>query len=44
MSYAITHLHTAGGSVGDSIVKIPELIKKVKELGIKAVAVTNHGS
>lgn len=44
MSYAITHLHTAGGSVGDSIVKIPELVKKAKELNIKAVAVTNHGS
>ena len=44
MSYAITHLHTAGGSVGDSIVKIPELIKRVKELNINAVAVTNHGS
>ena len=44
MSYAIIHLHTAGGSVGDSIVKIPELIKRVKELEIKAVAVTNHGS
>ena len=44
MSYAITHLHTAPGSVGDSIVKIKELVQKVKKLDIRAVAVTNHGS
>lgn len=44
MSYAIPHLHTSGGSVGDSIVKIPELVKRAKEIGIKAIAVTNHGS
>lgn len=44
MSYAITHLHTSDGSVGDSIVKISELVKRVKEIGINAVAVTNHGS
>ncbi len=44
MNYAITHLHTAPGSVGDSIVKIKELVQKVKKLDIKAVAVTNHGS
>ena len=44
MSYAVLHLHTTEGSIGDSIVKIPELVKRAKELGIKALACTNHGS
>lgn len=42
--YAITHLHTATASVGDSILKIEDLVKKAKKLGIPAVAMTNHGS
>lgn len=37
-------MHTADGSVGDSIVKIPEYIKKAKEQKIRAMAITDHGS
>lgn len=42
--YAITHLHTATASIGDSILKIKDLVKKAKELNIPAIACTNHGS
>lgn len=42
--YAITHLHTASGSIGDSILKIKDLVKKAKKLNIPAIAITNHGS
>ena len=42
--YVPTHLHTTAGSVGDSIVKIPELVKKAKKLNIPALCITNHGS
>lgn len=44
MAYVPIHLHTTTGSIGDSIVKIPELIKKAKKLNIPALCVTNHGS
>ena len=42
--YAIIHLHTASGSIGDSILKIKDLVKKAKKLNIPAIAMTNHGS
>ena len=42
--YVPCHLHTTGGSIGDSIVKIPELVKKAKEYELPALCVTNHGS
>lgn len=42
--YAPLHLHTTIGSIGDSIVTIPELVKRAKALGIKTLASTNHGS
>jgi DNA polymerase-3 subunit alpha len=38
------HLHTAKGSIGDSIVKIKDLVKKAKSMGLNYLAVTNHGS
>ncbi|MGL5506671.1 MAG: PHP domain-containing protein, partial [Paraclostridium sp.] len=44
MSYSILHLHTTDGSIGDSIIKIPDLVKRAKELNITALACTNHGS
>lgn len=44
MTYVPSHLHTTNGSIGDSIVKIPELVKKAKQLNIPAICVTNHGS
>lgn len=43
-TYVPCHLHTTTGSIGDSIVKIPELIKKAKKLNLPALCVTNHGS
>ena len=44
MTYVPPHLHTTTGSIGDSIIKIPELVKKAKKLNIPALCVTNHGS
>ena len=37
------HVHTSG-SVLDGAIKIDELVKKVKEQGEKAVAITDHGA
>jgi DNA polymerase-3 subunit alpha len=37
-----THVHS-DRSILDSIIKIPELVARCKELGMKAVAVTDHG-
>ena len=44
MSYAILHAHDTYGSIGDSILYIKDYVKKAKELGIKNLAITNHGS
>ena len=44
MSYAILHAHDTYGSIGDSILRISEYVKKAKEYGIKHLAITNHGS
>ena len=41
--YFSLHLHTIK-SIGDSIVTIDGLIKKAKELGLKYLAITNHGT
>ena len=43
-NYVITHLHTALGSIGDSTITNKSLIKKLKELGMNTVAMTDHGS
>jgi len=37
------HVHTERGSILDSTVKIPELPKRAKELGMKAISCTDHG-
>ena len=37
------HLHTEY-SLLDAIIKIPELIKTVKSMGQRAVAITDHGT
>lgn len=42
MTFTHLHLHT-GFSLLDSSSKINELVKKVKELGMEAVAITDHG-
>jgi len=44
MSYAILHTHDTYGSIGDSTLRIWDYIKRAKELGIRHLALTNHGS
>ncbi len=44
MSTKFTHLHTHSHySLLDGLTKIPDLIKRVKELGMDSVALTDHG-
>lgn len=43
-NYVITHLHTAAGSLRDSIIQNDVLVKRVKELGMTSVCITDHGS
>lgn len=42
--YIPLHVHSARASIGDSILKIKEYVKKAKEMGLTHIAVTNHGS
>lgn len=42
--YIPLHAHTAKGSIGDSILKINEYVKKAKEYGLTHLTITNHGS
>ena len=44
MTYVPLHVHDTFGSIGDSILKIPDYISKVKKYGCTAAAITNHGS
>ena len=44
MSFSNLHLHTSNGSFLDSMVKIPDLMERLKELGHTACACTDHGS
>lgn len=44
MTYVPAHLHTATGSVGDSILKISKLVERAKEYNLPALCLTNHGS
>lgn len=41
--FTVCHLHTAEGSLLDGYCRTPDLIKRVKELGMSAVACTDHG-
>ena len=43
-NYCITHLHTAKGSVGDSIATNEDIVARAKELGMTSIAMTDHGS
>ena len=43
MAFNHLHVHTAY-SVGDAISQIPELVGRAKELGMKALAITDHGN
>lgn len=42
--YIPFHSHTTKASMGDSTLKIKAFVKKAKEMGLKALALTNHGS
>lgn len=44
MTYTPLHVHDSYGSIGDAILKIPDYIKRAKEYGCPAAAITNHGS
>lgn len=43
-NYIPIHLHTAEGSLRDSILLTEELVKKAKQLNIKSLCLTDHGS
>lgn len=43
MAYTHLHLHT-DYSLLDSMIKIPELVKKIKSLGMTSCAITDHGT
>ena len=38
------HCHLASGSIGDSILRIPDFVKRAKEYGLKHLTMTDHGS
>lgn len=42
--YIPLHVHDCTGSIGDSILQVKDYVKKAKELGLSAIALTNHGS
>lgn len=42
--YIPLHAHDCTGSIGDSILQVKDYVKKAKELGLPAIAITNHGS
>ncbi|MFA5024039.1 MAG: DUF655 domain-containing protein [Patescibacteria group bacterium] len=42
--YTHLHCHTAIGSLADSMVSVDQLFKRAKELGQKAIALTEHGT
>lgn len=42
--YQPHHAHLAPGSLGDSILKIPEYVKKAKQYGLTPLTMTDHGS
>lgn len=44
MSFVPLHVHTTYGSILDSIIRVNDLVDRVKELGCPACAITDHGS
>lgn len=42
--YFSAHVHTAMGSVGDSVLRIKDYVRRGKEYGLDALAITDHGS
>ena len=43
-NYVPIHVHTAEGSLRDSILKTSDLVKKAKELNLDTLCMTDHGS
>ena len=43
-TYVPLHAHDTFGSIGDSILRIPDYVRKARELNISSLALTNHGS
>lgn len=43
-NYIPLHVHYQKGSIGDSILKTNDAVKKAKELNIPALSITDHGS
>ena len=44
MLYYPHHTHLAQGSIGDSILRIPDYVARAKEYGLKHLTMTDHGS
>ena len=44
MPYYPLHVHTAIGSIGDSILRIKDYVTTAKEYGLDRLAITDHGS
>ena len=44
MPYYPLHVHTAVGSIGDSILRIKDYVTTAKEYGLDRLAITDHGS
>lgn len=42
--YYPLHVHTALGSIGDSILLIDDYVQRAKEIGLSSLAITDHGS
>lgn len=42
--YIPLHVHTASGSIGDSILKISDYVNRGKHLGLTHLGISNHGS
>ena len=44
INYVPLHVHTSRNSIGDAILKLDEYINKAKELNMKSLCITGHGS
>ena len=42
--YTPLHVHTSRNSIGDAILKLDKYINKAKEIGLKSLCITGHGS
>ena len=42
--YYPLHVHTTLGSIGDSVLRIPDYVQRAKETGLSSLAITDHGS